>query len=174
MTSALATSIPCLFAVFAAGSAVAGQHSALVGKAFADHCFSPYLTAETANANLAPSGARIDFYDLRPYSSSPVSAVTGRPATSGTDRRCEVAFDGAAAQKAIAWANTGLEQEGLASSSATVPADFPRQDGTLFIAAAQLNPNRIAVVQIGVRDGPSGPETFMNIERLTPLDEVAK
>ncbi len=172
MTRALATSIPCLFAFLAAGSAVAGQHSASVGKAFADHCFSPYLTAETANANLAPSGARIDFYDLRPFSSSPVSAVKGRPATSGTDRRCEVAFDGSASQQAIAWAHKGLEQEGLADRLATVPADFPRQNGTVFIAAAQLNPNRIAVVQIGVRDGSSGPETFLNVERLTPLNEV--
>ncbi len=153
---------------------MAGQHPASAGKAFANHCFNPRLTAETAQAKIGPSGARIDFYDLRPFSAAAPSPVTGRAATSGTDRRCEVAFDRSAPHEAIMWVNTGLKQEGLADKKAEVPNNFPRQTGTVLIAAAQLNSNRIAVVQVGVRSGPNGRETFLNVERLIPLDEVTQ
>lgn len=158
------------------GSAAAtAQHAASAGKAFADHCFSPHLTAQTAREHLAPSGARIDFYDLRPFSNAAPSPVTGRSQTAGTDRRCEVAFDGSDPQTAIRWLKTGLTHEGLADRTTDVPAGFPRQNGTTFIAAAQLNPNRIAVVQVGVRSSTAGtPETFLNVERLFPLDEASK
>ncbi|WP_299415515.1 succinyl-CoA synthetase subunit beta [uncultured Sulfitobacter sp.] len=161
----------CLTAFVAAGSAVAAQNADAAGKAFADHCFSPYLTAATAQANLAPSGARFDFYDLRPFSSAAPSPVTGRAATAGTDRRCEVAFDGYDPALAFNWLEKGLIEEGLLNKKAQVPDGFTPQDGTSFIAAAQLNPNRIAVVQIGVRGPANAPETFMSVERLTPLNE---
>lgn len=174
MHAALAAAILSLTALMGAGSAVAAQDANAVGKAFADHCFSPYLTAETAQANLGPSGARIDFYDLRPFSSAAASPVTGRPATAGTDRRCEVAFDGADTTTAIAAVHTGLAQEGLAGKVTDVPETFQTYKTAVLIAAAQLNPNRIAVIQVGVRTGPSGAETFLNVERLTPLDEDSK
>ena len=139
--------------------------------AFADHCFSPFLTTERA-AQVLPE--RHDFYDLRPFRpSNPISEPTGRPATPGTDRRCEVAFDGADVEAGIAGVIQGLRQEGI-TTEADVPADFPAQPGTEFIAARQLNPNRIAVVQVGTRPGPNGVETFLNVERLVPLNEVAQ
>ncbi|WP_254796861.1 hypothetical protein [Sulfitobacter albidus] len=50
-----------------------------------------------------------------------------------------------------------------------MPETFPAQDGTTFIAARQLNPKRIAVVQVGTRPGPNGTETFVSVERLDPL-----
>lgn len=171
MNAACATTL-CLTAFSAAGGAVAAQDAASVGKAFADHCFSPHLTAETAQTNMAPSGARIDFYDLRPFSAPAVSPVTGHAQTPGTDRRCEVAFDGSNTTAATRWLKTGLKQEGLLHKKANVPADFNRQVGVIFIAASQLNPNRIAVVQVGVRGTADTPETFINVERLTPLDEA--
>jgi hypothetical protein len=45
------------------------------------------------------------------------------------------------------------------------------QDGTEFVAARYLNPNRIAVVQVGTRLGPNGIETFINVERLQPSED---
>lgn len=159
-------------ALVSATAPLAAQDADAAGRAFADHCFSPYLTAETAQTKITPSGARLEFYDLHPFSSASASPVTGRAATPGTDRRCEVAFDGAHQQKAIEWLGTGLEQEGLTNRKARVPDGFISQSGMTLIAAAQLNPNRIAIVQIGVRAGPNGDETFINVERLTPLDEA--
>lgn len=158
--------IPAIVAI-----ALTAEARADAPQAFADHCFSPLLTAETAAANLP---ARYDFYDLRPFRlSNPLAEPMGRPATPGTDRRCEVAFDGADVLAGIDGVITGLTQEGIATE-ADVPEDFPAQDGTEFIAARQLNPNRIAVVQVGTRPGPNGIETFINVERLVPLDEVGQ
>lgn len=174
MHAALAAVTLSLVALTGAGSAVAAQDAAAVGKAFADHCFSPYLTAETAQANLGPSGARIDFYDLRPFSSVAPSPVTGRARTAGTDRRCEVAFDGVDPILAFDWLATGLKQEKLLEHATDVPKSFSPQSGLFTIGAAQLNPNRIAVVQVGVRGGPNGDETFINVERLVPLTEASE
>jgi len=137
--------------------------------AFAAHCFSPFLTAETAEARLAP--ARVDFYDLRPFSSdNAVSEPMGRPATPGTDRRCEVAFDGTHVEAGIDAVLRGLDREGI-DAEAEVPADFPAQPGARFVAARYLNPARIAVVQVGTRPGPNGVETFINVERLVPSED---
>lgn len=164
----------CLTALVAAGSAMADARTTAVAQAFADHCFNPRLTAQTAQAGLGPSGARIDFYDLRPFSSVPPSQPTVRPQTPGTDRRCEVASDGYHFEIAQHWVDIGLDREGLLHKNTDVPANFPIQSGTTAISAVQLNPNRIAVIQIGLRKGPNGNETFINVERLVPLDEVSK
>lgn len=147
------------------------QNADAAGAAFAAHCFSPYLTAQKARDALAPSGARHDFYDLRPFSDVPPSPVTGRAKTPGTDRRCEVAFDGAHVDTAQRWVTTGLTREGLSSRTIPVPRSFQQTAGTKAAAAVQLNPNRIAVTQVGTRPGPNGTETFINVERLTPLNE---
>ena len=152
-------------------AAVAAQSADVVGQAFADHCFSPYLTEQKAQDTLKPSGARVDFYDLRPFSSAAPSPVTGRAATPGTDRRCEVAFDGTALQNARDWIIIGLTQERLLDRQIDVPAEFPLSPHTTHAAAVQLNPNRIAVTQIGIRPGPNGVETYLSVERLTPLNE---
>ena len=175
MTLACAPVTLCLTAALAAGSAVTAQDADAVGRAFADHCFNPLLTAETAKQRLGPSGARIEFYDLRPFSAVPPSPVTGRPATQGTDRRCEVAFDGANTASAVEWLNKGLSQEGLINRGADLPEHFNAQNGAVMVAAAQLNPNRIAVVQVGQRPRTGGShETFINVERLIPLNEASE
>ncbi len=142
------------------------------GQAFADHCFSPFLTAQKAQDALSPSGARVDFYDLRPFSGAAPSPVTGRAATPGTDRRCEVAFDGDAVTDAFEWVNKGLTQERLANRIIPVPQGFARMQGATNTAAVQLNPKRIAVVQVGTRQGPNGVETFITLERLDPLEDT--
>lgn len=132
---------------------------------FADHCFSPLLTADSAAANLP---ARHDFYDLDPFSAgNPISEPSGRPATPGTDRRCEVAFDGEEVDASVEVVIAALASEGILTA-ADVPQDFDQQEGTQFISARRLNPRRVAVVQVGTRPGPNGVETFLNVERLVP------
>ncbi|MEL7099786.1 MAG: succinyl-CoA synthetase subunit beta [Pseudomonadota bacterium] len=135
--------------------------------AFAAHCFSPLMTSERAGTVFA--GLRYDFYDLDPFSAANArSSPTGRAVTPGTDRRCEVAFDGAAVRAGETAVLDALEREGI-TRAAGVPADFPVMDGSDVVAARFLNPRRIAVVQIGTRPGPNGVETFLNVERLEPL-----
>ncbi|MEO0938184.1 MAG: succinyl-CoA synthetase subunit beta [Pseudomonadota bacterium] len=135
--------------------------------AFAAHCFSPLMTA--ARAAEVFSGLRYDFYDLDPLvAANAPSAPSGRAVTQGTDRRCELAFDGDAVALGAAAVLEALEREGI-TAPADVPPDFPRAAGAKVVAARFLNPRRIAVVQIGTRPGPNGIETFLNVERLEPL-----
>lgn len=145
--------------------------AAMASMAFARNCFSPFMTAERAQEVLAPTGARVDFYDLSPRSNNAVSPVVGRPATPDTDRRCEVAFDGDYVELAASAAVTGLDMEGI-RTEALLPAGYQPTDGTQILAARQLNPRRIAVVHVGTRPGPNGVETFLFVERMTPLEPV--
>ncbi|TFL19431.1 succinyl-CoA synthetase subunit beta [Jannaschia formosa] len=133
--------------------------------AFARNCFSPHLTARAAEAELAPHG-RHDFYDLRPFS-APAPSKPATEATPGTDRRCEIAFDGAHGEAAAEIALAALQAEGI---RAEAPLPLPaRPDETTTLRGARfLNPARIAVVETGTRPGPNGTETFLRVERLTP------
>ncbi|KMW58454.1 hypothetical protein AIOL_003429 [Candidatus Rhodobacter oscarellae] len=143
----------------------AARHSV---EGFAAHCFSPLMTA--AKAAEAFDGLRYEFYDLDPFrASNPVSAPVKAPVTPGTDRRCEVSFDGAHTKPAIDAVLGALVREGI-KTEADLPATFQATDGTALLAARRLNPRKIAVVHVGTRPGPNGVETFMNVERL-PLAE---
>ena len=164
-------SICALAALIGSASAQEAYGASSAIKAFADNCFNPYLTAETAKSKFASSGARVYFYDLHPFSAAQASFASGRAITQDTDRRCEVSFDGIHTNAGIKGVKTGLSQEGL-TKNFDVPGGFPKLQGTEFIAARQLNPNRAAVVQVGTRQGPNGIETFINVERLIPLDEM--
>lgn len=166
---AMSKSALCL-AAFAASAPVAlkADTSIEAARAFAQNCFSPFLTARKAQAAFASTGARHDFYDLDPFSNAAPSPAFGtRPATQGTDRRCEVSFDGNHTALAVEFATNALRAEGL-NREADVPATHTALAGTKFLAARRLNPRKIAVVHIGTRKGPNGTETFMNVERLTP------
>jgi len=161
-------------AVRAQGDAVRAQGDAVAeaaAGAFAAHCFSPYMTAARAQEVLAATGARVDFYDLAPFSDAAPSPVTGRAATDGTDRRCEVAFDGAFGEMAASAAVAGLAQEGI-RTEAPLPDRYAATEGTVLLAARALNPRRIAVVHVGTRPGPDGIETFLTVERMTPLEAL--
>lgn len=136
---------------------------------FASNCFSPYLTATKAAKRLVTLGVRSEFYDLDPFSSVPPSPVTGREASVGTDRRCEVAFNGNYATRAAKTAADALIRQGI-ETRADLPTNYAPTDGTELLAARQLNPRRIAVVHVGTRQGPEGIETFMTVERLTPSE----
>ncbi|MEP3440395.1 MAG: succinyl-CoA synthetase subunit beta [Sulfitobacter sp.] len=160
----------CLTAIPAAGSAMAQGRWEAVARAFAENCFNPRLTAKTAQATLAPSGARIDFYDLRPAFGGSSSKPTGRAATPGTDRRCEVASDGYHFEIAKRWAENGLRREKLAKRETRVPLNFAVQSGTTSVSAYRLNASQLAILQIGLRQGPNGNETFINVERLAPRE----
>ncbi|MGR3484487.1 MAG: succinyl-CoA synthetase subunit beta [Paracoccaceae bacterium] len=135
-------------------------------RAFADHCFSPYMTAERAAEVLAPHG-RVDFFDARPFSSAEPSSTGGRPPLPGTDRRCEIAFDGDRVALAVDMAMAGLRAEGI-DDDAPVPDLFARGPGTALLAARFLNPARVAVVEVGTRPGPVGIETYMTVTRMEP------
>ncbi|WP_299648700.1 succinyl-CoA synthetase subunit beta [uncultured Tateyamaria sp.] len=149
-----------------AAPAGAGVHPAI--SAFADHCFSPFLTAATAAAHLSAPGARVAFYDL-----DPVSAVASSPSDNvapGTDRRCSVAIDGNHVDDATWAVENALMREGI-TDPASVPGTYAQTDGTALLAARYLNPNRIAVVIVETRPGTNGIETHMTVERLLPLDK---
>ncbi len=141
--------------------------------AFAQNCFRPTLTAELAAERLAVPGARFDFYDLNPWRDVAVSPAVERAPTPGTDRRCEVAFDGDCAQSAVTAALNALDAERIRTEAA-LPATHTDAalPGTALLAARQLNPTRIAVVHVGTRPGPNGTETVLNVERLWPSDDL--
>lgn len=156
-------------AAMALGSpALAQENAMLATQAFSQHCFSPYLTAQTAAQKLAQPGVRHDFYDLDPFSNVAPSPAQENAVAPGTDRRCEVAFDGAAQEKAGMVVAHALIREGI-TDPAPVPATYTRTNTTALLAARYLNPNRIAVVIVGTRPGPNGVETHMTVERLLPL-----
>ncbi len=151
--------------IAAAGTSVSSKAM----HAFAGNCFSPYLTADKAATRLGIQGARAEFYDLDPFSSAAPSPVTGRAASAGTDRRCEIAFDGDHAEQAAKTAADALLSQGIVTP-ADLPAFYTPTEGTELLAARQLNPRRVAVVHVGTRQGPDGIETFMTVERLTPSE----
>ena len=153
-------------AALAAGPAAADD-AAL--DAFARNCFSPFLTAASAEAAVAPTGARFDFYDARPFSDAAPSSTGGRAPTAGTDRRCEVSFDGDHGADAAGVAAAAAVAEGI-TDAAPLPDTHAATEGTTLLAARYLNPNRIAVVHTGTRPGPDGTETFLLVERLEPLN----
>ncbi|MDF1728309.1 MAG: succinyl-CoA synthetase subunit beta [Sulfitobacter sp.] len=132
---------------------------------FADNCFSPFMTADKARRTFALSGASYDFYDLDPFSDVAPSPVTGRAATPGADRRCEIAFAGDHADRAAEVAVAALEGEGILTQ-AEVPARYTANEGTALLAARRLTPRRVAVVHVGTRAAAEGTETFMRVERL--------
>lgn len=147
-----------------ANAAIGGEANAAT-KAFANNCFSPFLTATRARTRIGATGARFDFYDLDPFSNVDPSPARGRALTQGTDRRCEVSFDGDFSALAVQAAVDGLAAEGI-NTPAPVPASFAEADGTALLAARQLNPARVAVVHVGTRQGPKGIETYLLVERL--------
>ena len=81
-------------------------------------------------------------------------------------------MDGDVTTQVSKWSTTALIQEGLTERLIEVPAGFPVAPGAKIAKAVQLNPDRIAVLQIGTRPGPNGVETFLNVERLIPLSEA--
>ncbi|MFO6464814.1 succinyl-CoA synthetase subunit beta [Jannaschia sp. KMU-145] len=156
-----------VFAIWATGGpASANPIRSDALEAFAAHCFSPDLTAARAAQVIEPAGARVAFYDLAPFSAATPSPAAGA-VTPGTDRRCEVAFDGEYGADAAEVAAAALDAEGI-RTEAPVPDSHPAVPGTTLLGARYLNPSRIAVVHTGTRPGPNGPETFLSVERLTP------
>ncbi len=160
-------------AVVTIGAASAGARSPETDargamSAFANNCFSPFMTAAKAGRAFGLANLRHDFYDLEPFSDVAASPAMGS-VTPGTDRRCEVAFNGDYGARAVEIAITALAQEGILRD-APLPETHStaRTTGTALLAARQLNPTRVAVVHVGTRPGPAGIETFMTVERLRP------
>ena len=138
--------------------------------AFARHCFSPFLSGDAADEAFNLPNLRHDFYDLDPFTRVPPTEAK-TTATPGTDRRCEVSFNGDYAEQAMAAAVEALRRERILLE-VPLPETHAeaRLPGTALLAARQLNPRRTAVVHVGTRPGPSGVETFLNVERLRPQE----
>lgn len=168
--SVLALALMATSPVMANGARMA-ETALAASQAFANNCFSPLMTAARVDEVLASASVRVDFYDLDPFSNAAPSPVVGREATVGTDRRCEVAFDGEFSVTAASAAVAALTMEGIVTD-APLPNRYEPLRGTALLAARQLNPRRIAVVHVGTRPGPNGIETFMLVERMTPLEPV--
>jgi hypothetical protein len=170
MQSALLCAGIVLCATFGATPAQAGGTKGTARAAmqlFADHCFSPFMTANKAARSFALTGMAYDFYDLDPYSNVAPSPALARPATPNTDRRCEISFVGGYAEDAAQITLDALNAEGI-KTPASLPAQFANGTSTTLLAARQLNPHRVAIVHVGTRSGVLGTETFMLVERLTP------
>ncbi len=163
--------VATMMAAPVAASAQAGDDT--IFAAFAANCLSPYLTADQAVDRIGRTGARLDYYDRAPASDvAPSQVARGtdqRPVTPGTDRRCDVAFDGDHGMAAAEAAIRTLASEGILTL-APLPETHATAalPGTTLLAARALNPARVAVVHTGTRPGPTGPETFLSVERLTP------
>ena len=127
------------------------------------------MTAARTADVLNVANVRYDFYDLDPFfAQNGPSPVTGRAATEGTDRRCEVSFDGDFRSEAAKGVVAALERVGI-RQPADVPANHEalRTSTTALLAARRLNPRKIAVVHVGTRPRPNGiEETFIYVERL--------
>lgn len=149
------------------GHGAARADTSVMVQAFADHCFSQFLTAQKAQYLISSTGARVDFYDLDPFSTAGASPAMGRAVKPGTDRRCEVAFDGQHATEVADVTVAALEAEGI-RATAILPQQFVPFEGTTLLAARRLNPCCIAVVHAGTRLQKNGTETFMFVERLLP------
>ena len=165
----------CLTLVFiatwTAADARSPQTDARAGiQAFVANCFSPFMTAEKAHEVFNFANIRYDFYDLDPFSNVAPSPVDGRAATPGTDRRCEVSFAGDYAMEASTAVVAQLRAEGI-TKKADVPELYQPTQGTVLLAARELNPRRVAVVHVGTRAHETGTETFMFVERLRPRGE---
>jgi hypothetical protein len=141
--------------------------------AFAQTCTVRGLTLAEAEARMRAHVAdlggaglpfRLDFYDI-------TLEPTDRSVTPGTDRRCEVAFDGTHTSEAIAALLEVMQTPPVFGTAIPLPITHSPGPGTAFIEGRQLNPRVAAVVHVGTRETAGGPETFINVERLTPSDQ---
>ncbi|MDD9921563.1 MAG: succinyl-CoA synthetase subunit beta [Boseongicola sp.] len=135
--------------------------------AFSANCFSPRLSRSKANEVFGLANVRYDFYDLDPFTSAAPTPASVRPATPGTDRRCEVSFAGDHTEIAVGAVTSQLELEGL-REVVDLPGSHEslRTSSTALLAARRLNHLKIAVVHVGTRPFENGIETFLNVERL--------
>ena len=131
--------------------------------AFATHCFSPFLTAETAQHHLAGTGTRVEFYDLAPFSNAAPSP--GTDVTPGTDRRCAVSFAGNHTEAARTAILDALAAERIVDK-AQPPAGYPTPETATLFAARCLNPDRMAIVAVTYAPDTG---TRMVVERLAPM-----
>ncbi|MEL7091061.1 MAG: hypothetical protein AAFN94_04930 [Pseudomonadota bacterium] len=128
--------------------------------AFTEWCFKAGQTASAARANMertagAPLPFELTFWDssLEPAPNAPEQS----------ERRCEVAFDGAFAPDAIQAVQAKMAMPPVFGTPIPLPKPFESTDATAMIEARELLRGRVAVVEIGTRPGP---RTFIRVDRL--------
>ena len=153
-----------LFVLCAPSLTAAGEARDAI-RAFNAHCFTKGMTLEQAQQRMrrisnTPGVAPLPF-ELAFYDTTIAPAPAAHP---GTDRRCQITFDGDYTADAL----TALQHQMATPPVFGTPGDLPRthapQAGTTFIQGRDLPLNRRAVVHVGLRDG----KTFISVDRLAP------
>ena len=139
-------------------ASVAGAEPAI--PAFPDWCFQAGQTASDARTNMkrtagAPLPFALTFWD------SSLEAAPQAPEYS--ERRCEVAFDGAHASEAMRAVTAKMARQPGFGTPIALPKPFARKNTTEMIEARALLRGRVAVVEIGTLPGP---RTFIRVDRL--------
>lgn len=151
-----------LAALCGAGSgAWAGDIAGNAITAFNTWCFKAYQTETQARRNM---GADVSPFVLTFWDDS----LEPRPADSppGIERRCEVAFDGDHADRAIEELRIQMQTPPVFGTLIALPDTHRVLDETVLIEGRELLRGRVAVVHVGTRDTASGRQTFMAVDRL--------
>lgn len=135
----------------------ASAHPAI--DAFTAFCFKAGQTPAQARANMAdlvgdPLPFSLTFWDKT------LEHAPGTP--DHIERRCEVAFDGDHADKAVQMVQIKMATPPVFGMTIALTPPYQATDGTAYIAARELLRKRVAVVHIGLRDD----QTFIAVDRL--------
>lgn len=139
----------------------AGDGAGTAITAFNTWCFKAYQTESQARHNMNAGDApfTLTFWD---------DSLEPRPADAprGVERRCEVAFDGDHADRAVAAMRVQMQTPPVFGTVIDLPNTHRALDKTVLIEGRKLLRGRVAVVHVGTRDTASGLHTFMAVDRL--------
>lgn len=155
----MALKTPHILALFLMAGGVQA-HPAI--DAFTAFCFKAGQTSAQAHANMAglagdPLPFTLSFWDRT------LEPAPGTP--DHVERRCEVAFDGDHAERAVAQVQASMTKPPVFGTSIPLSEPYAPDSGTAYLDARELLRDRVAVVHIGTRPGP---ETFIRVDRLPP------
>ncbi|WP_226779353.1 hypothetical protein [Oceaniglobus trochenteri] len=152
-------------AVSLAGSAAHAGEARDAIRAFNAHCFTKGMTQEQAERRMretsgTPASAPLPF-TLTFYDTTIAPAPGAHP---GTDRRCEVTFDGDHTAEAIAALREQMQTPPVFGTAGMLPPTHAPEAGTALIEGRDLPRGRRAVVHVTLRNG----RTAIGVDRLSP------
>jgi hypothetical protein len=144
-----------------AGGAWAGDKAANAIAAFNMWCFKAHQTEAQARKNM---GADVAPFTLTFWDDS----LEPRPANAptGVERRCEIAFEGDHAIRAVKEVRAQMQTPPKFGATIALPTTHSILDETTMIEGRELLRGRVAVVHIGTRHSVSGKQTFIAVDRL--------
>lgn len=150
---------PFLFALACPPALASDQQTAIT--AFNTWCFKANQTEAQARRNMGADDAPfvLTFWD---------DSLEPRPADAprGVERRCEVAFDGDHANRAVAALRIQMQTPPVFGTAIDLPGTHRALDKTVLIEGRELLRGRVAVIHVGTRDTALGLRTFMAVDRL--------